>query len=1271
MNLFNVETARTAILFLNSGSVSWKSEALANAPLHHCITAPLHHCTTAPLHHCTTAPLHQNTTMPTLSVIHYLLLSVAPVSSSVSQELIPLILCQLYLCLPLCRRNSFLWSCVSCTCVFLCVAGTHSSDPVSVAPVSSSVSQELIPLILCQLHLCLPLCRRNSFLWSCVSCTCVFLCVAGTHSSDPASVAPVSSSVSQELIPLFLRQLHLCLPLCRRNSFLWSCVSCTCVFLCVAGTHSSVPASVASVSSSVSQELIPLFLRQLHLCLSLCRRNSFLWSCVTFTCVFLCVAGTHSSDPASVAPVSSSVSQELIPLILRQLHLCLPLCRRNSFICSCVSCTCVFLCVAGTHSSDPASVAPVSSSVSQEIIPLILCQLHLCLPLCRRNSFLWSCVSCTCVFLCVAGTHSSDPASVAPVSSSVSQELIPLFLRQLHLCLPLCRRNSFLWSCVSCTCVFLCVAGTHSSDPASVAPVSSSVSQELIPLFLRQLHLCLPLCRRNSFLCSCVSCTCVFLCVAGTHSSDPASVAPVSSSVSQELIPLILRQLHLCLPLCRRNSFLWSCVSCTCVFLSLCRRNSFLWSCISCTCVFLSLCCRNSFLWSCVSCTCVFLSLCSRNSFLWSCVSCTWVFLSLCSRNSFLWSCVSCTCVFLSLCSRNSFLWSCVSCTCVFLSLCSRNSFLWSCVSCTCVFLSLCSRNSFLWSCVSCTCVFLSLCSRNSFLWSCVSCTWVFLSLCRRNSFLWSCVSCTCVFLSLCRRNSFLWSCVSCTWVFLSLCSRNSFLWSCVSCTCVFLSLCRRNSFLWSCVSCTCVFLSLCRRNSFLWSCVSCTCVFLSLCRRNSFLWSCVSCTCVFLSLCRRNSFLWSCVSCTCVFLSLCRRNSFLWSCVSCTCVFLSLCRRNSFLWSCVSCTWVFLSLCRRNSFLWSCVSCTCVFLPLCRRNSFLWSCVSCTCVFRCVAGSHSSDPASVAPVSSSVSQELIRLILCQLYLCLPLCRRNSFLWSCVSCTCVFLCVAGTHSSDPVSVAPVSSSVSQELIPLILCQLHLCLPLCRRNSFLWYCVSCTCVFLCVAGTNSSDPVSVAPVSSSVSQELIPLILRQLHLCLPLCRRNSFLWSCVSCTCVFLCVAGTHSSDPASVAPVSSSVSQELIPWSCVSCTCVFLCVAGTHSSDPASVAPVSSSVSQELIPLILCAATLHPDSTQRDQLLNILFNLIKRPDKEQRLVLARLPPHLVSYMCKITSVAYNSLETKLGGLFRQNSLWISKSICSFPDDTMGQCSKEL
>ena len=39
---------------------------------------------------------------------------------------------------------------------------------------------------------------------------------------------------------------------------------------------------------------------------------------------------------------------------------------------------------------------------------------------------------------------------------------------------------------------------------------------------------------------------------------------------------------------------------------------------------------------------------------------------------------------------------------------------------------------------------------------------------------------------------------------------------------------------------------------------------------------------------------------------------------------------------------------------------------------------------------------------------------------------------------------------------------------------------------------------------------------------------------------------------------------------------------------------------------------EELIPLIVSAAALHDDSTTRDNLLNLLFNLIKRPEVEQR-----------------------------------------------------------
>ena len=39
---------------------------------------------------------------------------------------------------------------------------------------------------------------------------------------------------------------------------------------------------------------------------------------------------------------------------------------------------------------------------------------------------------------------------------------------------------------------------------------------------------------------------------------------------------------------------------------------------------------------------------------------------------------------------------------------------------------------------------------------------------------------------------------------------------------------------------------------------------------------------------------------------------------------------------------------------------------------------------------------------------------------------------------------------------------------------------------------------------------------------------------------------------------------------------------------------------------------QELIPIILCSAIHHPETKERDNLLHMLFNLIKRPDEDQR-----------------------------------------------------------
>jgi hypothetical protein len=42
---------------------------------------------------------------------------------------------------------------------------------------------------------------------------------------------------------------------------------------------------------------------------------------------------------------------------------------------------------------------------------------------------------------------------------------------------------------------------------------------------------------------------------------------------------------------------------------------------------------------------------------------------------------------------------------------------------------------------------------------------------------------------------------------------------------------------------------------------------------------------------------------------------------------------------------------------------------------------------------------------------------------------------------------------------------------------------------------------------------------------------------------------------------------------------------------------------------------EELLPLIMCAIERHPDSSVRDSLTHLLFNLIKRPDELQRRII--------------------------------------------------------
>jgi hypothetical protein len=44
-------------------------------------------------------------------------------------------------------------------------------------------------------------------------------------------------------------------------------------------------------------------------------------------------------------------------------------------------------------------------------------------------------------------------------------------------------------------------------------------------------------------------------------------------------------------------------------------------------------------------------------------------------------------------------------------------------------------------------------------------------------------------------------------------------------------------------------------------------------------------------------------------------------------------------------------------------------------------------------------------------------------------------------------------------------------------------------------------------------------------------------------------------------------------------------------------------------------ISQELLPVISCAIEKHPDCGVRDSLTHLLFNLIKKPDEEQRRII--------------------------------------------------------
>jgi hypothetical protein len=53
---------------------------------------------------------------------------------------------------------------------------------------------------------------------------------------------------------------------------------------------------------------------------------------------------------------------------------------------------------------------------------------------------------------------------------------------------------------------------------------------------------------------------------------------------------------------------------------------------------------------------------------------------------------------------------------------------------------------------------------------------------------------------------------------------------------------------------------------------------------------------------------------------------------------------------------------------------------------------------------------------------------------------------------------------------------------------------------------------------------------------------------------------------------------------------------------------------------------EELLPLLLLAIQHHPDAQTRDQLLNILFNLMKKPDADQRKVILKGFKKIAKYL---------------------------------------------
>lgn len=61
--------------------------------------------------------------------------------------------------------------------------------------------------------------------------------------------------------------------------------------------------------------------------------------------------------------------------------------------------------------------------------------------------------------------------------------------------------------------------------------------------------------------------------------------------------------------------------------------------------------------------------------------------------------------------------------------------------------------------------------------------------------------------------------------------------------------------------------------------------------------------------------------------------------------------------------------------------------------------------------------------------------------------------------------------------------------------------------------------------------------------------------------------------------------------------------------------------------------------MILCSAIHHPEAKERDNLLHMLFNLIKRPDEDQRWGVKKLLL-LISLSLSLSLVSNNTYATK-------------------------------